>query len=662
MLVIGVTGPTGCGKTTFLDAIRRRGGVVLDCDALYGELLETDPEMKSALAAAFPDAFSGGTLNRRVLAAQVFSEPQALQRLNEIVFFYVGRAVRARLRACRDAPLFGIDAVNLFESGLSALCQQTVGVLADIPTRLSRIMLRDGLTLAQARQRVQAQKADDFYRARCTHILINSTSREAFVQVSEQLIDQIMKGTRNMTQELREKLLYSPENGYTRLTKEDEAAMHTYCESYKDFLDRSKTERECVVSAVRLAEEHGFAEYRPGMVLRPGSKIYTTNRDKGIMLAVIGEKSLSEGANIAAAHTDSPRLDLKPNPVFQASGAELAYLKTHHYGGIRKYQWVSVPLELHGKILRADGSEVFVTLGQDPSDPQLVITDLLPHLAAEQGKKPLNDAIPSESLNLLIGSWPEKDDDGADRVKLSVLRLLHEKYGVTEEDFVSAELEAVPALNARDVGLDRSMIGAYGHDDRVCAFAELFALLQLDTPQRTSVCIFADKEEIGSVGVSGMQSEAFELFMQRLCQAQGVSLRECFAKSFCVSADVAAAYDPSFDSVFERRNSAFLNYGLALCKYTGSRGKAGASDASAEAVGKLRRLLNENNVFWQICELGKNEAGGGGTVAMFMANRNIDTIDAGVPVLSMHAPYEIVSKLDCYMACKGMRAFFEGME
>ena len=302
-----------------------------------------------------------------------------------------------------------------------------------------------------------------------------------------------------------------------------------------------------------------------------------------------------------------------------------------------------------------------MTIGSDPGDPQLVINDLLPHLGREQGKKPLNEAIPSESLNILVGSWPERDDDGSDRVSLAILKLLHEKYGIVEEDFISAELEAVPAMNARDLGLDRSLIGAYGHDDRVCAYAELAAIFDMQHPAKTAVCIFADKEEIGSEGVSGMQSEAFDTFMAGLCAAQGVDLRECLANSFCLSADVTAAYDPNFADVYEANNSAYINYGVGLCKYTGSGGKGGASDASAEVVGKVRKILNDNGVKWQMAELGRTDAGGGGTVAKFMAKRNIDTLDAGVPVLSMHAPYETVAKLDCYMTYRCVKAIFAFM-
>ena len=392
--------------------------------------------------------------------------------------------------------------------------------------------------------------------------------------------------------ELKKQLLSTKKNGYDRPL--DEAAMESYCNGYKAFLDAGKTERLC-----------------------------------------------AEGVQIAAAHIDSPRLDLKPNPLYEE--AELAYFKTHYYGGIRKYQWVTIPLELHGVIALRDGTNVPVNIGGGPGDPRLVITDLLPHLGAEQAKKPLATAIPAETLNLLLGSRPIGDEEDSGRVKLAVMKLLHEKYGITEDDFTSAELEAVPAGSACDIGLDRSMIGAYGHDDRVCAYAALKALLDLErTPVRTAVCVLADKEEIGSDGVTGMQSAAFDTFMEDLCETQGVPVRSCFEKSFCLSADVTAAYDPDYADVYEKRNAAYLNYGVGLCKYTGARGKSGASDADAE--------------------LGKVDAGGGGTVAMYMANRNITTLDAGVPVLSMHAPFETVSKLDCYETYKGMRAVFQAKD
>ncbi len=454
----------------------------------------------------------------------------------------------------------------------------------------------------------------------------------------------------------KEKLFAKAENGYDRINEQDLAAMEAYCCLYRDYLDRGKTERECALRTVQLAEERGFRPYRRGMALQAGDKVYTVNRGKSVMLAVIGSKSLAEGAHIVAAHIDAPRLDMKPTPLYEDS--ELAYFKTHYYGGIRKYQWVTIPLELRGAVALKDGTVVHVVLGEG-DEPKFVINDLLPHLGAEQSKKPLGEAIPGETLNILLGSRPVGESGESDRVKLHILEKLNEKYGIVEADFASAELEAVPAAMSCDIGLDGSMIGAYGHDDRVCGYAGLQAIFDIAVPQHTAVCMLADKEEIGSMGVTGMQSAAFDTFMHDLCDSQGVLLRECYENSFCLSADVTAAYDPNFAEVYEKRNSARINYGIGLCKYTGARGKSGASDAGAETVAFVRRVLDDAEVIWQIAELGKVDAGGGGTVAMYMANRNIATLDAGVPVLSMHAPFETVSKLDCYMTYKGCKAIYE---
>ena len=455
--------------------------------------------------------------------------------------------------------------------------------------------------------------------------------------------------------ERKEKVFAANKNGYDRMPDTERAAMADYCAKYMDFLQKGKTERLCADLTVKLAEENGFVQYKRGMALQTGAKVYSLNRGKSVMLAVIGKRPLSEGCQIAAAHIDSPRLDLKPNPLYEDT--ELAYFKTHYYGGIRKYQWVTMPLSLYGVVALKDGSVVNVALGEG-NEPKFVITDLLPHLGAEQGKKPLSEAIPAESLNILLGSCPVSGEC-SDRVKLTVMEKLYSKYGITEEDFTSAELEAVPALDVTDIGIDGSMIGAYGHDDRVCGYAALQAILDIDTPEKTAICMLADKEEIGSMGVTGMQSAGFDTFMSDLCDGQNVLLRECYENAFCLSADVTAAFDPNFAEVFEKKNAAYLNHGIGFCKYTGARGKSGASDASAETVAYVRRVMDEANVIWQIAELGKVDIGGGGTVAQYMANRNIATLDAGVPVLSMHAPFEVVSKLDCYMTYKGCKAIFE---
>jgi len=456
------------------------------------------------------------------------------------------------------------------------------------------------------------------------------------------------------TEELRESLLAAPKNGYARITPEQKEEMNAYSKRYMAFMDECKTEREATAWAIKEAEKYGFVPFVPGMEVKPGDKIYYNNRDKAIALAVIGTESLAKGSNICAAHVDSPRMDLKPNPLYEDS--EIAYFKTHYYGGIKKYQWVTLPLALHGVVYRKDGSVITITVGEDDNDPILMVSDLLPHLAANQMQETAAKVIKGEQLNVILGTEPI-EGEGADLVKLNVMKFLNEKYGLIESDFLSAELTIVPAGKCREVGFDRSLISAYGHDDRVCAYAELEALFTIEQPTKTAVCILADKEEIGSVGISGMQSEYFEHFMGGLCDAQGVKLADCFANSFCLSADVSNAHDPNFPEVSDRRNNSALNYGVSICKYTGSRGKGGASDASAEAMGHIRTVFDNAGVIWQIATLGKVDQGGGGTVAAYMANRNIVTVDAGVPVLSMHAPWELVSKLDCYetmLACKAI--------
>ncbi|MCQ2554244.1 MAG: aminopeptidase [Clostridia bacterium] len=451
----------------------------------------------------------------------------------------------------------------------------------------------------------------------------------------------------------KKELTSKMKNGYERITKAELKEMDDYCEQYMAFLDNGKTERECVTTAIALAEAKGFKKLERGMKLKAGDKVYYNNCGKNLNLAVIGKEAL--GANIVAAHIDSPRLDLKPQPLYEDH--EMAYLKTHYYGGVRKYQWVTIPLELHGVVCLTDGTTVEVKIGEG-NEPKLVITDLLPHLAQEQSKKPLSEAITGEGLTLLVGSVPVADKDVKERTKERVLEILNKKYGITEDDFISAELETVPSFDSTLVGLDGSLIGAYGHDDRVCAYAGLKAIFDIETPEKTAVLVMADKEEIGSVGLTGMISQNFENFINIITGGKA-DMYEYFEKSFCLSSDVTAAMDPLYADAFEDRNSAHINYGIGLCKYTGSRGKGGASDANAETVAKIRRIFDENGVVWQMAELGRIDLGGGGTVALDMSNRNIETIDAGVPVLSMHSPYEIVSKLDCYMTYKGCKAVYE---
>ena len=374
-------------------------------------------------------------------------------------------------------------------------------------------------------------------------------------------------------------------------------------------------------------------------------------------LAVIGTEPVEKGVRIAAAHIDSPRIDLKPNPLYEE--AEMALFKTHYYGGIKKYQWTTVPLALHGVFCKKDGTTVEVSIGENDDEPCFVVTDLLPHLAQDQYKRTPGELIRGEELNILVGSRPFKDDESSELVKLNILNILFEKYGVTEEDFLSAELECVPAGKPRDIGFDRSLMGAYGHDDRVCAYPCIMAAVDTAAPKHTVVTVLADKEETGSEGNTGMQSTFLEFFIDDLAAMQGGKGSRALRNSKCLSADVNAAFDPTFPDVMERRNAAFVNYGAVITKYTGSRGKGGTSDASAEFVGWIRRILDENNVVWQTGELGKVDLGGGGTVAMYIANLGVDVVDLGVPVLSMHAPFEVVSKFDVYMTYKAVKALFD---
>ncbi len=465
------------------------------------------------------------------------------------------------------------------------------------------------------------------------------------------------KTEKNQIDELKEKLFYSPKHASKILNDDIIEDADDFCESYKNFLDNAKTEREAASEIISLAKANGFIEFIPGEKYTAGEKIYYNNRGKSVILCVIGKKSVINGVKIAAAHIDSPRLDLKPNPLYE--DCETAFLKTHYYGGIKKYQWPTIPLALHGAVVLKDGGVITVNVGEDDDDPKFVVTDLLPHLGAEQSKRTLGEGIKGEDLNVLVGSRPFKGDDSSESVKLNILNILYEKYGFTEPDFLSAELEVVPAFKACDIGFDRSMIGAYGHDDRVCAYPAVMAALDSENPEYTIMSVLTDKEETGSDGNTGLNSSYMKYFINYLASMEGYDGYEVMRKSECLSADVTAAFDPTYPEVMEKRNAAYINKGVAVMKYTGSRGKSGTSDASAEFMGKVRSFLDNANVVWQVGELGKVDAGGGGTVAKYVANLDVDVVDIGVPVLSMHSPFETVSKLDVYMAYKAFAEFFK---
>ena len=458
--------------------------------------------------------------------------------------------------------------------------------------------------------------------------------------------------------EMLEKLSYSKKNVYEESSSEKIKAIFDYSLGYMNYLDNSKTEREATRASVEILEKKGFTEYKFGDKISIGDKKYLNHHGKSLIAFVVGENDIEkDGIRLVAAHIDSPRIDLKQIPMYEDAG--MGFLKTHYYGGVKKYQWTAIPLAMHGVMVKADGEVVEIRIGEDDGDPVFYINDLLPHLGQRQAAEPLGSAIAGETLNILIGGLPYNDKDVSDKIKLTALSILNEKYGVTEEDFISAELSLVPAFKARDIGFDRALIGSYGHDDRVCAYPALTALVDnLDT-KNTVMVILADKEEVGSDGISGMQCDFLVDIIDEISSNLSKNRIVVRSKSKCLSADVTAAFDPNFADVYEKRNSAMISCGTAMCKFTGSRGKSSTNDASAELVGYVRRLFAENGVIWQTCELGKVDAGGGGTVAKYIANHNIETVDIGVPVISMHAPYEVVSKADVYSTYEAFCAFIK---
>ncbi len=465
------------------------------------------------------------------------------------------------------------------------------------------------------------------------------------------------KKTKDEVKALKEQLFAQNRHAAQRMDELELQTCNKFCEDYKAFMNTAKTEREINAFVIDELQKQGYQEFQPGMKLHPGDKIYLNNRGKAVIMATIGTADIREGVRLCAAHIDSPRLDMKQHPLYE--NQEIGYFKTHYYGGIKKYQWTTVPLSLHGVIVKKDGSKVTVRIGEDEEDPVFYITDLLPHLADEQMRRTAPQIIKGEELNIVIGSMPFKSDNGNELVKLALMKLLNEKYGITEEDFLSAELEAVPAYKAKDVGFDRSLIGAYGHDDKVCSYPAFRASLSVTAPEHTSVVILTDKEETGSDGNTGLKSSYLKYFLCDLAECFSANGRAVMSASKCLSADVNAGFDPTFPEVLERNNCAYLNHGVCVTKFTGARGKSGTSDASAEFVGEVRRILDDGGVIWQTGELGRVDLGGGGTVAAYIANLDIDTIDIGVPVLSMHAPYELVAKTDVWAAYRAFKVFLE---
>ncbi|MCL2860398.1 MAG: aminopeptidase [Oscillospiraceae bacterium] len=461
--------------------------------------------------------------------------------------------------------------------------------------------------------------------------------------------------------ELKDKLFAKKQNGWEGISDEEKKIIFNFSKEYINFLNIAKTEREVILYSKDLAEKSGFKNIQSVNELHAGDKVYYINRDKNIYLAVIGEEDMKNGLHLVGAHVDSPRLDLKPNPLYESEG--FALLRTHYYGGIKKYQWVTMPLAIHGVIVKTNGEKVNVVIGENEEEPIFTITDLLPHLAEEQMSKKIKDAIEGENLNLLVGNIPFDDSKSGDKVKLNIMNILNEKYGIVEKDFLSAELELVPGFKARSLGFDESMVAGYGQDDRACGYTSLRAILDTERPKKTAICILADKEEIGSVGNTGMQTKMFDVFVSELLdktkQNSINAIDVVYSKSKMLSADVNAALDPLYSNSYEKSNAAYIGEGIGLNKYTGQRGKMGGSDANAEFVAEVRSILEQNNIQYNISELGKVDVGGGGTIAYILANKGMDVVDCGVAVLSMHSPYEVTSKFDIYTAYRAYKAFYD---
>lgn len=462
-----------------------------------------------------------------------------------------------------------------------------------------------------------------------------------------------------------EDLTYKSTNVIEKLTDKEKTSMEDLCSEYRVFLDLGKTERECVQYTKAQAEAKGYKNIDDVKELKAGDKVYKINRKKNVLLAVIGKEDMEKGFNLVGSHIDSPRLDLKQNPLYESCNMSL--LRTHYYGGIKKYQWTSIPLAIHGVVFTKNGEEKKIVIGEDENDPVFCINDLLPHLGKDQMAKKLSEGIEGEALTVLVGGWPVSDETKENRIKLNILKILNEKYGICEKDFLSAELEVVPAFKAKNIGFDGAFLGAYGQDDRVCAFTSLKAIFDIESPEKTAICLFVDKEEIGSMGNTGMLSDFFRMAVAEIIEktkgsCDYLSLARAISNSACMSSDVAAAVDPNYESVNEKQNAAIAGHGITLVKYTGARGKSGSSDANAEFVYKIGKALDDDGVFWQTAELGKVDFGGGGTIAQYVANLNMDVIDCGVPVLSMHAPFEVAAKTDIYMAYKAYVAFYKNMK
>ena len=672
--VYGITGRSGSGKSTALNMLSRLGVPVLDCDLIVREIETPGHECFDELVRNYPPEIldAQGNLDRRRLADIAFSSPDETKKINGIVHKHVLRELEDRFRRLEKEGrgYCVVEAPQLFESGLDRRCDDIILIAAPESLMKERIMGRDGLDGERAARRLDAQISESELRERCGIVIENAGDLGELASKIKELKNRLDKETetedqmgeekKTAGQQLADELFAKNESAIKSYGKENKKEIEAYSRGYMDFMNRSKTEREFARNAADYLKDRGFSEFEPGKKYSAGARVYWLNHNKSLVAAVVGTRPLEDGLLIAAAHIDSPRIDIRPHPLYESE--DIALFKTHYYGGLKNYQWVTLPLALHGVVSRKDGKDINIVIGEDEDDPIFYISDLLPHLSGKvQGSRTSREVITAEELNIILGTEPYDDDKVKEPVKLQVLKVLNDRYGITEEDFLSAELEIVPAMKARYVGFDKTLMAAYGHDDKICGYTSMTALADLKAPEKTCVLILADKEEIGSVGNTGMDSDLLRNFVTFLCGPVGTMPELVYVNSRCLSADVSAAFDPTFPMVHEHMNAPFLNRGPVVSKYLGSGGKGGSNDAHAEYVGALRRMWDEAGVPWQLAELGKIDEGGGGTVAKFIARLGVDTIDIGVALLSMHSPYEIAATLDLYAMTKAVSAFYEKM-
>ena len=672
--VYGITGRSGSGKSTALEMLSRLGVPVLDCDLIVREIETPGHECFDELVRNYPPEIldAQGNLDRRRLADIAFSSPEETKKINGIVHKHVLRELEDRFRRLEKEGrgYCVVEAPQLFESGLDRRCDDIILIAAPESLMKERIMDRDGLDGERAARRLDAQISESELREKCGIVIENAGDLGELASKIKELKNRLDKETetedqmgeekKTAGQQLADELFAKNESAIKSYGKENKKEIEAYSRGYMDFMNRSKTEREFARNAADYLKDRGFSEFEPGKKYSAGDRVYWLNHNKSLVAAVVGTRPLEDGLLIAAAHIDSPRIDIRPHPLYESEA--IALFKTHYYGGLKNYQWVTLPLALHGVVSRKDGKDINIVIGEDEDDPIFYISDLLPHLSGKvQGSRTSREVITAEELNIILGTEPYDDDKVKEPVKLQVLKVLNDRYGITEEDFLSAELEIVPAMKARYVGFDKTLMAAYGHDDKICGYTSMTALADLKAPEKTCVLILADKEEIGSVGNTGMDSDLLRNFVTFLCGPVGTMPELVYVNSRCLSADVSAAFDPTFPMVHEHMNAPFLNRGPVVSKYLGSGGKGGSNDAHAEYVGALRRMWDEAGVPWQLAELGKIDEGGGGTVAKFIARLGIDTIDIGVALLSMHSPYEIAATLDLYAMTKAVSAFYEKM-